>query len=119
MSVPVDLETLKTQSEQFGALAYLVSVNGDGRPHVVSAAVEWHDDRIVAGAGRRTAANVGERPAVTLLWPPYEEGGFSLLVDGVASLDGEQLRIAPEGAILHRTATSETGRRSSDCADVA
>lgn len=119
MSVPVDLDALKSQSEQFGPLAFLVTVNDNGRPHVVSAAIEWHDGQIEAGAGRRTAANVAKRPAITLLWAPYEDGGYSLLVDGLASVAGERLRIAPEGAILHRTATSETGRRTSDCADVA
>ena len=82
MSVPVDLPGLKTQSEQFGPLAYLVTVNEDGRPHVVSAVVAWDGDDLVAGAGRRTGANVSARPAVTVLWPPYEDGGYSLLVDG-------------------------------------
>jgi len=119
VSVPVDLDALQSQTEQFGPLAFVVTVNDTGRPHVVSAAVEWHDGQIEAGAGRRTAANIGDRPAVTLLWAPYEDGGYSLLVDGVASLDGERLRIRPEAAILHRTATSDTGRRVSDCAEVA
>src|SRR5258706_15835446 len=107
MSVPVDLSSVKAQSEQFGALAYLVTVNDDGRPHVVSAAIVWDGDAIVAGAGRRTGGNVTERRAVTILWPPYEDGGFSLLVDGSGSVDGDDARIEPEKAILHRAATND------------
>jgi hypothetical protein len=123
VSVPVDVERLQEQTETFGSLAYVVTVNDDGRPHVVSAAVTWQGDRLLAGAGRRTGANAAARPSVTLLWPATvesdgDEPGFSLLVDGSAELVGEQIAIRPESAILHRTATAPTGSRTSDCADV-
>jgi hypothetical protein len=119
VSVPVDLDKLRAESDKFGALAYLVTVGDSGAPHVVSAAVEWEGPTIVAGAGRRTGANVGERPAVTVLWPPYEAGGYTLLVDGTGAVEGEVLRITPTKSILHRTATTDAGRRTNDCADVA
>lgn len=119
MSVPVDLDKLRAESDKFGRLAYLVTVGDGGTPHVVSAAVDWDGPAIVAGAGRRTAANVTDRPAVTVLWPPHEEGGYTLLVDGTGSVEGEVLRVTPTRSILHRTATSDSGRRTNDCADVA
>jgi hypothetical protein len=33
-------------------------------------------------------------------------------------VEGEELVITPTGSILHRTATTESGARVSDCADV-
>ena len=118
MSVPVDLERLREQTDEFGPLAYVVTVNQDGRPHIVSAEVTWRDSQLVAGAGRRTGTNASARPSVTLLWPPVGDGGFSLLVDGDAVLDGEQVVITPGSAILHRTAVADGGGRASDCAEI-
>ena len=62
----------------------------------------WDDDRLVAGAGRSTSANATARPLVSMLWPPYEPDGYSLIVDGEASLDGDRLLLAPGRAVLHR-----------------
>jgi Pyridoxamine 5'-phosphate oxidase len=118
MSVSVDIERLRDKTDEFGPLAFVVTVNEDGRAHIVSAEVAWRDDRLVAGAGRRTGANVGERPSVTVLWPPVGDGGFSLLVDGTAGLEGDQVVIAPDSAILHRMAVADDGGRASDCAEV-
>jgi hypothetical protein len=54
--------------------------------------------------GRRTLANVTDRPQVTLLWPPVDPADYSLIVDGTAQLDGEVLLIDPSRAVLHRAA---------------
>ena len=54
---------------------------------------------------------MGERPDVTMLWAPVEDGGFSLIVDGRASVDGERVVLRPEKAILHRQAAGG----GSDC----
>ena len=86
-----------------------VTVNGEGRPHVVSVSVALEDGELVTGAGRTTAANVGGRPDVTLLWPPSAEG-YSLIVDGPAvvrdSSAGAVVAVAPNRAVLHRTVTA-------------
>jgi hypothetical protein len=105
MSVPVSLERLGEQVELFGSWPYLVTVSGDGRPHAVSAAMAWDGVVFQGSAGRHSVTNAAERPtAVTLLWPPYEAGGYSLIVDGSATVDGEgSLRVTPLGGVLHRT----------------
>jgi hypothetical protein len=46
-----------------------------------------------------------------MLWAPVEDGGFSLIVDGRASVDGERVVLRPEKAILHRQAAGG----GSDC----
>ena len=59
--------------------------------------------------GGRTRKNVESRSAVTLLWPPREPGGYSLIVDGRAEVtdsddDTAALRVVPTRALLHRNA---------------
>ncbi|HVL03554.1 MAG TPA: pyridoxamine 5'-phosphate oxidase family protein [Acidimicrobiales bacterium] len=107
MSIPVVAAALAGAIEERGPTAYLVTVGGDDRPHVVAVTVGWHDEGLVADAGRTTTANVGLHPDVTLIWPARPGSGYSLIVDGRARLTaGDQpssLAIAPRKAVLHRT----------------
>ena len=110
MSIAVDLSALAERVEEYGPIAYLVTVSAEGLPHVVSVTVAWDGDdrrRLVVGAGRHTAANVADNPTVTLLWPAPPGGAYGLIVDGQARVDGEgadaTLDIGPTAAVLHRT----------------
>jgi hypothetical protein len=121
VSVPVLLDGLREQTTQFGPSAYVITVTGDGRPHVVSVVVEWSDDRLVFGAGRSTLANAAERPEIALFWAPIEPGGYSLIVDGRAESGSDRIHLQPSKAILHRSAaapSTATGGQVSDCVAV-
>ena len=74
MSIPVELDRLKDETDRYGAVAYLLTAGDDGRPHAV-AAVVWDGDRLVATPGSRTRHNASDRPLVSLLWPPAERDG--------------------------------------------
>ena len=88
MSLKVDLGELATTLEPYG-FAYLVTVGDNGRVHVLAVTPVLTDGGlVVGGVGRHSQANATERPDVTLVWPPTEPGGFSLLVDGTATVDG-------------------------------
>jgi hypothetical protein len=103
VSVPVALDELQAQVAAYGSVAYLLTVGATGAPHVVSVVVGWRDDELTAGAGTRTAANVRDRPDVSLLWPPAAAGdAYSLIVDGNATVDGDIVRIEPTRAVQHR-----------------
>jgi hypothetical protein len=122
MSIPVSLDKLRVEAARFGATPFLLTVSADGRPHSVSVSVAWEGDALVATAGRRSAANAAARPLVSLLWPPIEAGGYSLIVDGdgAVSGSGDQARISvhPTRGVLHRPAASPTasaGGCSADC----
>lgn len=108
MSVPVELEQLHEEIRRYGRHAHLVSVRGDGRPHVVSVLVDADAEAggLLVGAGRTTSANAAANPAVTLLWaaPPGED--YSLVVDAVATVAGDRLGLRPTGAVRHRVATA-------------
>lgn len=112
MSVPVSLDRLREEMARFGSTPYLLTVTSDQRSHAVSVHVDWDgegdDAGLVAETGRGTAANAAARPVVTLLWPPYEPGGYSLIVDGTAET-GERVKVRPQKAVLHRTASAPDG----------
>ena len=95
MSIPVDVADLNTALADFGA-GYLLSVSTAGR--VKSVTVE-----------PRVVDNVQANPQVTVLFPPLAPRGYTLLVDGEASVEGDDVRVAPAGAVLHRPAAHSDG----------
>lgn len=108
MSIPVDVADLQRVRAAFGA-AYLVTVGG-GAPKVVTVEpVVSGSSIVVAAPGKGSLANAADRPAVTLAFPPREEKGFTLLVDGTASVEAGDLRIVPTSAVLHRPAGHADG----------
>jgi hypothetical protein len=113
MSIGVELDKVREQTERFGASPYLLTVSDDGRPHATAVTVRWEGDELVAGVGRRSAANVEDRPDVSLLWPPVDADGLSLIVDGAARVVDGEVAVAPGHAILHRQRADGPG---SDCA---
>ena len=108
MSVAVGLVQLQSEIERYGSLPYLLTVSPDGRPHAVALPIGWEGDRLIGAAGRSTAENVAAHPVVTLLWPPIETDGYTLIVDGEGSVDGGQVRVQPVKALLHRPAPGAT-----------
>ena len=106
--------------------AYLVTVDDDYRVHTVTVEPELRNRIIAVGLiGGRTRRNVEKRSAVTLLWPPSDPGGYSLIVDGRADVlgvsdatdDAVVLQVAPTRALLHRNADSagSAARTLHDC----
>jgi hypothetical protein len=113
MSIPVPLEGLRDEIDRALASPYLVTVGADGRPHCVSVAVGWATGLLVTDAGNTTVANARARPLVSLVWPPGQPGGHSLIVDATATVDDGSTRrvgLDPTSAVLHRT-VSPSGDR--------
>ena len=106
MSVSVELERVQEEAAQRGPGGFLLTVSDDGRPHVVAVTARWEGDALVMGAGRSSSRNAGARPHVSVLWPPAEPGGYSLIVDGEAAVaprpDGGEVTLRPTRAVLHR-----------------
>jgi len=99
--VLVDLADLSERLREFDR-GYLLT-SRDGLVKAVSARAVPEDGALrVATPGRGSVVNVGANPAVTLLFPPVTSPGMSLLVDGTAAADGEDVVITPTGAVLHR-----------------
>jgi hypothetical protein len=121
MSVPTvrDLRALVTER---GPGVYLVTVSGQGGPHTVYTTARWADGVLLAEAGATTAANAAARPLVSLLFPVRTDGDYSLIVDGLATVEtgesGARLRVNPTKAVLHRQGPSPDPASScgADCA---
>jgi hypothetical protein len=108
VSVPVPLGDLPEQVLRFVLGPYLITIASDRTPRATSVSVGWEGDALVAGLGARTAANLRENGAVTLLWPAPAPGHHALLVDGRAEVEempNADLRvlIRPAKAVLHVT----------------
>lgn len=116
MSIPVDLAALADALRRHHT-AYLLTA-GEDRPHVaeVFPLPRLVDGILVIDEPGRTARRVlPEYPGVTLMLPPAEAGGYTLLVDGDGRVDEHgQLRILPHHAVLHR-ASGHGPQADSDC----
>lgn len=115
MSIPVQLNELREVAAGQAPYAYLLTVSDDARPHAVALTVHITDDGLLCDAGMSTCANARARSSVSLLWPPARLDDYSLIVDGVASVDGSTVQIRPTRAVRHRPAPGG----GNDCAPVS
>jgi len=86
---------------------YFVSVSGEPRAHLRAVPTRFVDGALLATVGEATKANIGQRPKVTMVFPPAQPGGMSLIVDGDASVRGDDVAMTPTSAVLHRPALRE------------
>jgi hypothetical protein len=106
MSVKVDLDGLADALGDF-SFAYLVTVGDDYRAHTVAVGPVLTDGTLrIRSVGNRTRRNASAHPDVTLVWPPKQLGGYTLIIDGRAETADDGLTIEPTGAVLHRPATA-------------
>ncbi|MGE2733630.1 pyridoxamine 5'-phosphate oxidase family protein [Mycolicibacterium vaccae] len=116
MSVKVDLDTLADALGDY-SYAYLVTVGDDFRAHTVAVDPLLADGVLQVGSvGNSTRRNASAHPAVTLVWPPRDPGGYTLIIDGAADTADDGITIRPTGAVLHRPAVPGTPT-ASGCGD--
>lgn len=115
MSIPVAIDDLAAATGEYG-WAYLLTVRDDLRPHIVAVTPQWDGDLLVMSVGRGTARNAAEHSSISLCYPPVVDGGYSLIVDGAAAVDGEStVRFTPSGAVLHRPAPDGFSGSATGC----
>jgi hypothetical protein len=107
----VDLKALADALVDY-PYAFLITVDDDYRVHTVTVEPRLDNATLDVGLiGGRTRNNLAQRADVTLLWPPAEPGGYSLIVDGSAEVTDAgaataRLTVVPTRALLHRDAES-------------
>jgi hypothetical protein len=115
----VDLQRLAAALDDF-PFAYLITVDEDYRVHTVTVEPTMREAILDIGLiGGRTRKNLAHRADVTLLWPPLEPCGYSLIVDGrartapasEATEETARLEVVPTRALLHREADSPAAAR--------
>lgn len=122
MSIEVAADKLAETVEGL-PIAYLLTLGDRPRPHVGAVDATVTDGVVrVRGVGRTAPGDVTAHDAVTLLWPPPEPTGYSLIVDGTATVVGDRLDVIPQRAVLHRRGSGPrptNGSCASDCVELS
>jgi hypothetical protein len=122
VSVEVGLGELEATLNKY-PFVYLLTVGNRTRPHVSACGATVAKGLLVLDVGWRSRALIEDNEAVTLLAPPYEFGGYSLIIDGSAAVAGESVVVALSRAVLHRPAPLQpapaVGGCGSDCVPIA
>ncbi|KAB2811891.1 pyridoxamine 5'-phosphate oxidase family protein [Pimelobacter simplex] len=125
MSIPVAPADLRQALADFDS-GYLLSTSSPQVKVVTVDPVADGDGTLrISGPGRGTLRNVAENPTVTLVFPPRERHGYTLLVDGTAAVSGESdVMVTATAAVLHRPAAHADGSLppdgcGHDCAPVS
>jgi hypothetical protein len=105
MSIPVPLTELSATLSAY-PWGYLVTVGDDMRAHSLAVPTNYEDGSLRAAGGRTARRNIVARPDVTMVFPHPTPGEYSLIVDGIASHDGDDVVVVPSHAVLHRPAIS-------------
>ena len=117
MSVKVDLDRLADALSDF-TFAYLVTVDDGYHAHTVAVEPMLADGMIDVGpVGGGTRNNLAQHDGVTLVWPPREPSGYTLIVDGRGKpIDADTaLQIVPTRAVLHRKAAPNSPSTATGC----
>ncbi len=109
MSIVVDVTKLAETLRDFGS-GYLLTVSPEGRVKVITVdpVVEGASLR-VSGPSRGSATNLATNPTVTVVFPPREPRGYTLIVDGTAVPEGDDFAVAAQAAVLRRPAAHADG----------
>lgn len=121
MSIGVAIDQLADTMADY-RFAYLLTVTDGGRAHAVAVTPSVSgEDLLLDGVGTKSRANAAQRPSVSLIWPPEQAEGYTLIVDGEASDSGDGVNIRPTRAVLHRPHSGDPSSPTgcgSDCVPI-
>lgn len=124
MSIPVEIPKLADALADF-PVGYLLTASADGAVKAVTVEPELVDGVLRCPPSKGSGGNLAGNPRATLLFPPTEARGYTLLVDGTGVAAADAIVVTPETAVLHRPASHADGPVEStdgcgnDCAPVA
>ncbi|WP_417562367.1 hypothetical protein [Microbacterium sp.] len=109
----VDVDALGQHAADYG-FAYLITITPHSRVHTSVVHPSVGDGAVTVPISDRVRRNVGENAEVSLVWPPADATGYSLIADGTGVDRDGVLTIAPTRAILHRPATEPSAPGAAD-----
>ena len=109
MSIRIELDAVAEEVGRWG-FGYLTTVSEDGRPHLLAltptVSVAGSPVLRFDAGGGRACRNAAQRPDVAVMFPPAPHSdGFSLVLDGAATVDGSFVAVEVTSALLHRPAS--------------
>lgn len=108
MSIPVDLDRLSDALGDYGA-GYFLTASADGSVKAVTVETTLAGGTFELPASRGSQANLAVNPRATLVFPPLQQRGYSLIVDGEATSGETRIVFTPSSAVLHRPASHADG----------
>ncbi len=109
----VDVDALAQRAAGYG-FAYLITITPHGRVHTSVVHPAVGGGAVTVAASDRVRTNVRAHPELSLVWPPPDATGYSLIVDGVGDERDGVLTLTPSRAILHRPATEPSAPGAAD-----
>ena len=112
MSVKVTVIDLADRLDEYGSVAFVVTVGADNFPKVVHVPVVWDGEVLRCTPGGGTLVNLAEDGPVTLVFPAFEPGGYSMFLDGRGAPEPGDEAVAViklTGGVLHRPAPNALG----------
>ena len=103
MSIKVELADLASALAEF-PWGYVVTVTDESRAHLRAVPTQFVDGVLAAKVGPGTIAAVAIRPQMTMVFPPTQVDGMSLIVDGDGAAFDDHIELTPTSAVLHRSA---------------
>jgi hypothetical protein len=103
VSIEVALADLAGRLDGF-PWGFLLTVDDGQHARLLAVPTRFVDGALSIDAGPGSRANATSRPEVTVVFPPRDGTEMSLVVDGLATVDGEQLVVTPTHAVMHRPA---------------
>ena len=109
MTIHIDIAKLGIALQDFDH-AYLLTVSVEGlvKVNTVDPVVDGETLRIDIPAVQ-ARSNISANPTVTIVWPPRERHGHTLIVDGEATSTPDAILVRPGHALLHRPAAHADG----------
>jgi hypothetical protein len=97
--------TLREAIDQYGSDAYLLTMSADG-PHTSHVSVVQEGNLLTYALSKSAARNIDGHPSVSLLWPPLEKGGYSIVMNANATkAEADEIPMATLAltkAVFHR-----------------
>lgn len=113
VSIPVPDEALIAVLARFGpAIMVTPRAGGWSRVLTVDARAESTDggvELVVEAPHPAGLRRIAESPLVTLVWPAPVHHGHSLVVDGWGRVEGRDIRVRIDHAVLHRPGAHSDG----------
>jgi len=112
------MTSLAQALDEYGHQAYLLTVSPEG-PHTSHVDVTLTDRELKFSIGGTAQRNAAVNDNVSLLWPPSKTGGYSIIVNGILTLDATDgpATVTISKSVLHRPGPPvvQGGACSSDC----
>lgn len=109
MTIPIPLDRLAETLWHFDS-AVLVTLREGTWPRVLTVDPYVEGGLVVVPSPNPSGLkHVAANPLVTIYWPSPHRHGYTLIVDGIATVSGKDLHIEPDHAVLHRPSAHSDG----------